>query len=315
MVKLALVSLDRLYAGNDARFVSTTAVANGTVQRGHDLTTYDTAYVIVALRTARRALAGRLTLYGDSTPDGAITRTALDGTSWRGAPGGQRPGERLTTLLDVHARLLLEHLTDATGRAFAGWNDARNTVTGDGDLEAHAAAVRGLLEAYLATGDVRYRERARRVFDRIEREFYDASTRMYWFTRRAGANDATTWTPRRFGIVQSALREMYKLIGSKPGNEGLAELITQRFTRLNKLVLNGWDDRNGDSVVDYPGECLRVEAGFGRGGLQMAERALSGETGIERGAPTIDRDRDCVPEIDDAMLPAVLAAEVRLVVR
>ena len=46
-----------------------------------------------------------------------------------------------------------------------------------------------------------------------------------------------------------------------------------------------------------------------RGGLQMAERALTGETGRATdegtiGPPSIDRDSDCVPEVDDAQLPA-----------
>jgi hypothetical protein len=46
----------------------------------------------------------------------------------------------------------------------------------------------------------------------------------------------------------------------------------------------------------------------------MAERTLTGEIG--RGpagpdsAPTNDRDMDCVPEIDDAHLPAALAASI-----
>ena len=75
-------------------------------------------------------------------------------------------------------------------------------------------------------------------------------------------------------------------------------------------MLNGWDDRNSDDKIDYPGECMRVEAGLPRGGLQLAERALTGELGIEKGAPTSDRDRDCVPEIDDALLPATLGASI-----
>ena len=50
----------------------------------------------------------------------------------------------------------------------------------------------------------------------------------------------------------------------------------------------------------------------------MAERALTGEIGSFNEQPlpgeprvvTADREHDCVPEIDDAHLPAALAAAV-----
>ena len=77
-------------------------------------------------------------------------------------------------------------------------------------------------------------------------------------------------------------------------------------------MLNGWDDQNGDGQVDYPRECARVEGGLPRGGLMLAERALTGELGSQEGALTADRDRDCVPQISDVGLPAMLAAEIRL---
>ena len=77
--------------------------------------------------------------------------------------------------------------------------------------------------------------------------------------------------------------------------------------RLNKLVLNGWDDRDEDRLVTWPDECVNVQGGIPRGGLQMAERTLTGELGSSAGANTADREHDCVPEIDDAHLPSALA--------
>jgi len=73
---------------------------------------------------------------------------------------------------------------------------------------------------------------------------------------------------------------------------------------VNKLFLNGWDDVNGDKVVDVNGECLA-------GHLQMAEQSLTGELGRDDvGRATSDRDSDCVPEIDDAQRASVLASDV-----
>jgi hypothetical protein len=82
-------------------------------------------------------------------------------------------------------------------------------------------------------------------------------------------------------------------------------------------VLNGWDDRDRDKHVGWPAECTSFVDGVPRGGLEMAERTLTGETGRlvdevggNMGPPTSDRESDCVPEIDDAHLPAALADAV-----
>ncbi|HEX3342914.1 MAG TPA: hypothetical protein VHS09_00025, partial [Polyangiaceae bacterium] len=72
----------------------------------------------------------------------------------------------------------------------------------------------------------------------------------------------------------------------------------------------------GDQSVDWPGECVQGLDGNGvpRGGLQMAERTLSGETGsasivLDAGPRlvTVDREHDCVPEISATELPSALA--------
>ena len=104
-------------------------------------------------------------------------------------------------------------------------------------------------------------------------------------------------------------------MASRPGSEALAHTVQGHLARLVKLVLNGWDDRNGDGVVNWPDECVYVMGGLPRGGLQMAERALTGETGMDpMGHPSPDRDHDCVPEISAALLPSALAAEVRFAI-
>jgi hypothetical protein len=71
-------------------------------------------------------------------------------------------------------------------------------------------------------------------------------------------------------------------------------------------------------LIDWPAECVDVVDGLPRGGLQMAERTLTGEIGTlqapllpgDMRIPTSDREHDCVPEIDDAHLPAALADSI-----
>lgn len=131
-----------------------------------------------------------------------------------------------------------------------------------------------------------------------------------------------TFTPRRFGLLQAALRDIYELVAILPGRGSMGDLIEDRVGRLNKLVLNGWDDRDEDGVIEWPGECAHLGAGpdgnpLGLGGLQMAERTLSGETGSEFGAfdaatrvIATDREHDCVPEISAVGLPSALASSI-----
>jgi hypothetical protein len=116
------------------------------------------------------------------------------------------------------------------------------------------------------------------------------------------------------------MRDVYELVASRPGGETIAPMLESRIARLNKLVLNGWDDRNENRLVEWPDECVNVVSNLPRGGLQMGERTLTGESGSleeqfglgSKRTVTSDREQDCVPEIDDAHLPSALASKITL---
>jgi hypothetical protein len=319
MLRVALVNIDRLHADpTSGVLVDDVKMAGATPTRGTTVSTTSVAYSVLSLRTALRALSSQLELYSNNTPDTMAATTPLDALPLNG-PAGVTFGGRVQTLLATQAALLYDHLTDATGRAFAGWDLGKGAPTSTDDLlDAHTAAIRGLFAAYLATGDTKYQTRARAVYARLEATFYDAGARIYAATPAPTAT--VEYTPLRFALLQSALRDMYELVASRPGGEMLEPVLEARVARLNKLVLNGWDDWNQNQYVDnWPsGECVNVKAGLPRGGLQMAERTLTGETGSlqEQLMPgmtrtaTADREQDCVPEIDDAHLPSALADSV-----
>ena len=305
MIRVAVIDLDRQHAIGDL-FVDGTTIATTTA-----------AYAVLALRAVRRSLTSQLELYSNETPDTAATATPLDALPLNDPADPTLVfGARVDQLLRAHAALLYNGVTDATGRVYAGWDAAANAPVDTGDsLEAYAAAIRGLFAGYLATGDASYRDRAEAVYARLEALFYDPDARIYAMT--PAPTDTITYTPLAFALLQSALRDMYELVAIRPGGEALEPVLEDRIARLDKLVLNGWDDRNRDKHVDWPDECVDVIDGLPRGGLQMAERTLTGEVGRLRdegggsgGPPTSDRDSDCVPEIDDAHLPAALAASI-----
>jgi hypothetical protein len=251
-------------------------------------------------------------LYSNATPDTAVTTSALDGTSMTGIPGGVTLSTRIQQIIKAQADFLSSKLVGPDGVAYNAYLLDKNQPAAETLLiEAQAAAVRGLLEAYLSTSQTTYRDRAQAAYAVLEQRFYDPALRVYQTS--LGDGNTFVFTPVRFATLQAALREMYVLVGARAGSEQLAAQLQARIARLNKLVLNGWDDRNGDGVVDYPAECLRVESALPRGGLMLAERALTGELGSQMGALTADRDHDCVPEIDDAKLTALLANELTLV--
>ena len=285
--------------------------------RGHAISTASLAYELIGLRTVRRSLSSQLRLYSNNTPDAATGQSALDALPihYPGAPA-LTFSQRLGQMIEAHAALLYDHLTDDTGRAWLGWDVAAGAHTDEADLlDAHTAAVRGLFAAFLATGDVRYRTRAIAVFTRLESVFYDPVARVYSAT--AAPVDDVEYTPLRFALLQSTLRDIYELVAARPGGEALEPVIEDRIGRLNKLVLNGWDDRDHDQFRSSFEECTNQIDQFPHGGLQMAERALTGEPGREgerviHPFPTIDRDGDGVPEIDDAHLPAMLAGSITL---
>jgi hypothetical protein len=278
------------------------------------------AYTLLSLRTARRALDSQLTLYANTSPDTQGIPSPLDSFS---KVDGVSFAARLDALITALSNVFYDKLTTAAGVAYAGWNVAGGTPSDTGtSLDAHSAAVRGLLVAYLATGQTKFRDRAAQVFAHLDATFYDAGARIYRPT--AGDTSLTvTFTPRRFGLLQGALRDAYELIATLPGQDALAAEVLDRVGRLDKLVLNGWDDRNENQIVDWPDECAQMGTGpdgqpMGKGALQMAERTLSGETGsLAPFTPdagdrviTTDREHDCVPEISAAKLPSALANSV-----
>jgi hypothetical protein len=300
-LKVAVIDLDRLHydAAHDV-LVDEATVSGGGVSRGTTVSAVDAAYAIVGLRTALRGISSSLTLYSNDTPDTLGGPTALDAAPLAGAPA-PLPA-RMVQLIKSEANFLVDKLIAQDGSVANSYDvgtgaaDASPTT-----IQAEASVIRGLLDAYLATSDVKYRQAAARVFQDLDKRFWMKDVRAFRTT--AGVDDKLTWTPLAFGTLSGALRQYWKLIANQPGNEQVSAELLARVQRMNKLVLNGWDDADQDNLVKYPDECTGA-------GLQMAERALTGE--LSHPADGNDRDHDCVPEISAAHLPSALAGEVVL---
>ena len=340
ILRVLVVNMERLHRDPSTGLpVDMVSMAGGNIARGSVLSTDVAAYTLLALRTARRSVDSELVLYSNTTPDSEGAPCLMDALP---PIAGRAFSGELNSLIGSLAQVFLVGLTDSTGTAYLGWNIATGQPTDDGtNLDAHTAAIRGLLVAYLATGNVAYRERAQLVYQRLESQFYFVPARIYQLT--AGATPTSvTFTPRRFGMLQGALRDMYELVGVNAGYEALGAELLDRVARLNKLVLDGWDDRNQDEQIGHTGdagswasECVNYVTNYtgpgseytvlqgaegttlAYGGLQMAERTLTGEMGRSptyrypaRRIITTDRQQNCVPEVSAVGLPAALANSV-----
>jgi len=338
MMRVLVVNMSRIHwNASSGFFVDDAAFQGGEFVQGSISSPDVAAYALLSLRTARRALDSVLTLYTNTTPDIHGAPTILDSLP---SVNGQPFGAALDGLILSLSNVFYEHFTLPSGAAYAAWNVASGQPTDAAtSLDAHTAALRGLLVAYLATGDTKFRDRALAVFERLESSFYDASARVYRPTI-GDASTRITFTPRRFGLLQGSLRDVYELIAVNAGYGSLATEVLDHVARSNKLVLNGWDDRDEDQQVNWPTECVRYGTHFDGpgsnqtldaggeghvlplGGLEMAERTLTGECGSYDDVPTnqarvitTDRDRDCVPEISAAGLPAALANSITFTLR
>ncbi len=334
MIRLAFVDLDRLHADPTLGVFVDSATVSGTgsaesVTRGNALTTENLAHVLIGLRQALLSANGAITQYGAANPDPNADENCIfteDNLPIHptymvdGGPGGADSfSVRIRQVFTTNAQFFMNVLTQPDGSVVNGATIADGVatpLTTATTLQAQTSALRALIEAFLLTGDATYQTRAQAVARQlIGPAFWSATGLLYRGTQ--GGTDEVDMTPELFGFLQSSLRETYKSM-YVPGDPALDRaVLANRIARVNKLFLNGWDDLDGNGTLsvdagDYPSECiLTSDGGVVQGGMQRAEQALTGETGINlNGAHVRDRDSDCVPELAHAGRASVMAADI-----
>jgi hypothetical protein len=310
VLRIAFVDLDRMHGDPTTGVtVDTATVSGGTVTQGQTVTTATLAHVVIGLRQTLLSLNGSITQYGAPDPDPAADlKGILNPLPFHPpATGGTAPdfSQRVRQVFMANATFVRDVLTQADGTVANSATLAGGHATASTDattLESQTAAARALTEGFLLSGDQTFSDRARAVIKRLEKDFYSPPARMY--REQAGGPDQVHMTSERFAWLQSALRETYKVL-SVVGDPVLDRpVLEDRIERVNKLFLDGWDDLDGDQVIQQPQECLA-------GRLQMAEQALTGELGHDGlGRPAADRDSDCVIESAHAKSASAQAGEV-----
>jgi hypothetical protein len=313
-MRVAFVDLDRMHVDPATGIaVDSATVSGGAVSRGTTATTVALGHVVVGLRHLLMACNASVTQYG--SPDGDASKDALGILNSvpihpPGEAGAPPPlfSARVRQVLMSQAEFVYGVLTRADGTVANGATLGAGGWTATTDptaLEAQGAALRVLGEAWFLTGDTRYQERARAVARTLLTAFWSGPARMFRGT--ANGADDVMMTPERFAWLQQALRETYEALWV-PGDPLLdRSVLEDRVARVNKLYLNGWDDLDGDQMVELKTECLA-------GRMQLGEQALTGEVGTAsnsfQGVSGPDRDSDCVLNISYAKSASVLAGQV-----
>jgi hypothetical protein len=307
LLKVAYVNLDVMHRDPALGvLVDHASVKQATVERDNRVSAKSLGHCIISLRQLLLSLNGAITQYGGADPSPTVDTQGILNSTPFDPPREANFSARVRALTVAQGNFVYDWLSDESGKVKNGAalaSDGGVSVDADpATIEAQAAVLRSLVETFLLTQDEKYRARARAVATRLETAFYAPGPALY--RGLDGGADEITVSPETFGWLQSALRETHKVLAT-PGDPELDRAkLEPRIARINKLFLNGWDDRNRDSKVDLASECLA-------GRLQLAEQALTGELGKENDTDTSDRDSDCVPEVDNAASLATLAASVK----
>jgi hypothetical protein len=313
VIRVAFVDLDRMHADPSLGVIMDTASVNGGVATpSATVTTANLAHVVIALRQTVLSLNGTISQYGAPDPSPLADLQGILNPLPFHPPasaddGGVPPdfSQRVRQVFMTNAAFVRDVLTKSDGTVANSATIAAGQTTLSTDattLETQTSAMRALTEAYLMTGDETYRDRARAVAEQLVTSFWSAPALM--FRQVAGGPDQIHMSPERFGWLESALRESFKTL-YVPGDPVLDRTVLGNLiARSIKLYLNGWDDLNGDQVIDAPTECLQ-------GRLQLGEQALTGELGRDSlGRAVADRDGDCVLELSHAKSASTQASDV-----
>jgi hypothetical protein len=314
VMRVAFVDLDRIHADPATGvIVDTATIQGGAIARGSSVTTTSLGHVVVGLRHLLMACNASVSQYG--APDGDASKDSLGVLNTvplhpPGADGGASAlfSPHVRDVLLTQARFVRDVLMRPDGTVANGATLAGGAWTASSDptlLESQGAAVRVLGEAWFLTQDASYRDAGQAAARALLTAFWSDGARM--FRAQVGGADDVVMTPERFAWLQQALRETYEALWI-PGDPLLDRgTLEGRVARVNTLYLNGWDDLNGNQVVDTQTECLAAR-------MQMGEQALTGEIGttnngvLQPSEP--DHDGDCVLNIATAKVGSVLASQV-----
>lgn len=226
-------------------------------KQGVTVDTYDAAYSIVSLTIFQRAKDALPVGYASADSSAVNLKTV--------------EGQQALEMIKAQADFIVEQLITGKGLVADGLTLATTyNVKSSTSLDAQFAAIRGLVSAFLATKDDKYKQAARSIYLAVEKHMFDKTINTW----AATPGKATIHTPYTQAAISGGLREIMLHLKNEEGeNEPALELqaLTGRYVSWFKTVING--------------------------GMQLAEPI--GDTGeiVIKGSHAADVDQDGVHQI------------------
>ncbi|MEM9631890.1 MAG: hypothetical protein AAGA50_11230 [Pseudomonadota bacterium] len=211
---------------------------------GTTSTTFDAAYAVVVLQIYQRAI--------DALPVGYASATS-------GKPLGTPQGKEALKAIRSQADFILANLVNKDGLVADSYEIGKGASDTTSVL-SQFAAIRAFGAAFLATGDEKYREAAKKMYLAAEKHLYD--DKLALFNNKPGSPlEADPYTA---GVVSGGIRElMLNLVSrSSPSDPNLAlahlaERYNTWFTKVGRgMQLAEWLNDTGEHMVskDYDGD-------------------------------------------------------------
>ena len=199
-------------------------------QQGNKVTAYDAAYSIVALSIFQRAKDALPVGYA-SADSGAVNLKTPD-------------GKQALMMIKAQADFINQHLITANGLVADGLTLAKESknpqhiLDTNSSLETQFATIRGLVAAFLATEDVKYKQAARNIYLAVEKHMFDNKINTWAST----PGKATLHTPYTEAAISGGLRETILHLKNEEGEHAPAlevQALTDRYVSWFSTVING----------------------------------------------------------------------------
>lgn len=208
-------------------------------KQGNRVDLYDAAYSMVALSIYQRAK--------DALPVGYASAETTD-VNLKSASG-----KKALAMIKAQADFILANLVAKNGLVADGMTLGSKADSSQ-SLDAQFAAIRGLVAAFLATDDVKYKQAARSIYLAVEKNMFDSSINTW----AAKPGQATIHTPYTSAAISAGLREAILHLKNEEGeNEPALELtaLTDRYVSWFRGVINGgmqlseWMGDSGENQI------------------------------------------------------------------
>ncbi|AGE23453.1 hypothetical protein QWV57_14585 [Geobacillus zalihae] len=243
--------------------------------QGNRVDTFQAGYTMEALRIFERAI--------DGMPVGYASGESAKGL---GTPEGKRALE----LIRRQADFIMHNLMRKDGLVENGYTIGQGPDQDEPTLLAQLGAIRGLTAAFLATKDEAYRDAARRVYEAMNKHFWDQK----WHVYHTGEKE-DKYTPWLAGALSGVFRVALQNLNNDQADETAKSL--DRETIISRYV--DFYDR----IVDGP--TLQE-------GMQASEFWDTGDVYI-KGKKLGNTDHDHVPQVQAAGGPYGVAPVLRTV--